>query len=263
LVGDEVFLRGIRQGVDSGDYVYQSGDLIWAQGQPQATIKIDEQSFVYTASYARDQGIWPKPEPTPAPGEQEPEEPETPGPQGGQGETTGGTHTPGGGFGAGPQEGFTTSSTADMTAEGPLKEALNELWDKARSRKVNKVGRLYLKLFDPNDGFRVLGLAGGIPKAAKSARISGAYETSDGATLELSFEGPSEDAAPVKDFLEPQLRAAKEKDVEVAVTLTFSDGLDLSGREPDKITERLGKFGGGAAYVTATAAAADTRGDAA
>jgi hypothetical protein len=120
-----------------------------------------------------------------------------------------------------------------------------------------------LKLFDPNDGFRVLGLAGGIPKASKSARISGGYETTEGATLEVTFEGRSDDAGPVKDFLEPQLRAAKEKDVEVAVTLAFNDGLDLSGQDPEKITERLGKFGGGAAYVTATAAAAPNEGGAA
>lgn len=49
LVGDDVFIRGIRQGVDAGVYVYQSGDLIWAQGLPAASVKIDEQSYVMTA----------------------------------------------------------------------------------------------------------------------------------------------------------------------------------------------------------------------
>jgi Protein of unknown function (DUF499) len=65
LAADEVFVCGLRLGVESGVYVYQSGDLIWAQGLPPAAIKIDEQSYVMTATYARDHQIWPKPEPKP------------------------------------------------------------------------------------------------------------------------------------------------------------------------------------------------------
>ena len=71
----------------------------------------------------------------------------------------------------------------------------------------------------------------------------------------MEFQGPARDADPVRDFLDPQLRAASTRDVEVMVTLTFTEGIALDGREPDRIGERLGKFGGGAAYVTATAAA--------
>jgi hypothetical protein len=67
LAADEVFVRGLRQGVESGVYVYQSGDLIWAQGLPPAAIKIDEQSYIMTAAYARDRQIWPKPQPKPTP----------------------------------------------------------------------------------------------------------------------------------------------------------------------------------------------------
>jgi hypothetical protein len=46
LVGDDVFIKGIRQGIDQGDYVYQSGDLLRGKGDPHAEIKVDEQSFV-------------------------------------------------------------------------------------------------------------------------------------------------------------------------------------------------------------------------
>ncbi|MFO7974620.1 MAG: hypothetical protein R6V12_08295, partial [Candidatus Hydrogenedentota bacterium] len=67
LVGDEVFLRGLRQGIEDGTYVYQSGDLIWAQGMPYAEMKIDENSMVYTSEFARENDIWPKPEPPPTP----------------------------------------------------------------------------------------------------------------------------------------------------------------------------------------------------
>lgn len=67
LVGDEVFLRGIIQGIEAGVFVYQSGDLLWGQGDAPAAPKIDENAYVYTISYATEQGIWPRsPEPSPS-----------------------------------------------------------------------------------------------------------------------------------------------------------------------------------------------------
>lgn len=245
LVGDDVFLRGLRQGIETGEYVYQSGDLIWAEGMPNAAIKIDEQSVVYTAACARDQGVWPRPEPSPAPppkpgdAGEEPPGPEIGGDEGDE------KRTPG----------FEEGDAAVVTEEGPLKEALTKLWEKARDRKFGKVGSLMLKPYDTADGFRVMALVSRIPKATKTATIAGGYETTENGELHIEFNGPIGDAQPVKDFLEPQLRAAKEKDLELTLTVRFSEGLDLSGDEPERLTERLGKFGGAAAYVSATAAA--------
>ncbi len=88
LIGDGVFVAGVRLGVDHGEYVYQSGELVWGQGDPPAAIKIDEQSFVYTMACARERGIWPRrPPPREAPGE----------PAGAPAEAAGGVaRTPGG-----------------------------------------------------------------------------------------------------------------------------------------------------------------------
>lgn len=252
LVGDEVFKRGIRQGIESGDYIYKRGDLTWAKGQPYAEVKIDENSVVYTASYAKEHGIWPEPPAPPdAPGGPAPGDgkPGASGTDGGSGTTPGGrTKQPGdGGKGTGgPPPG-------DVTAEGPLKEALTSLWEKARSRKMGRVGVLTIKLYDAADAFKVMALSAGIPQASKRVAIEGGYETTAEGELSLEFQGPIEDAQPVKDFLEPQLRAAKEKQLSVIITVTFNEGLDLAGGEPDKLTERLGKYGSGAAYVSASA----------
>jgi hypothetical protein len=244
LVGDEVFLRGLRQGIENGSYIYQSGDLIWAKGMPYAEIKIDENSMIYTSEYARENGIWPKPEPkTPPPYDQ------------GSGpivDVKGDTEK-------GPREVADTTRkpspppVGDVSAEGPLKEALSSLWEKARAGKMGKVKVLSLQLYDPSDGFKVMVLANGIPGATKQATITGGYETDADGELSLDFSGPIEDAQPIKDFLEPQLRAAREKDFKVAIAIEFNDGLDLSGPEPEKLNERLGKFGSGAAYVSASA----------
>lgn len=53
LIGDDIFLRGIRRGVEQGDYIYQRGDLLFGPGDPAAGIAIDEQALVFTMAYAR------------------------------------------------------------------------------------------------------------------------------------------------------------------------------------------------------------------
>ena len=52
LLGDEVFVRAIRKGVEEGVYVYQSGTLLFGPGDPTADIRIDENSVVFTMDFA-------------------------------------------------------------------------------------------------------------------------------------------------------------------------------------------------------------------
>jgi hypothetical protein len=238
LLGDDVFLKGIRQGIEHGEYVYQHGDLLWGKGDPWATIKIDEQSFVYTAEYAREREIWPRPVPAPAP---------SPGKA---------TSSWGSASSGSPDQGpgwSVQEQPPPLAAEGVLTEALTTLWERARAQHFQIITVLGLKLYEAADAFRLLGLIGAIPKANKTVRITGGYETADGGTLELTFEGPVTDAQPVKDFLDPQLRAAREKEVAVTFTVTFTEGLPLASDATEKLTERLRRFGTGAAYISATA----------
>jgi len=241
LVGDDVFVKAIRRGIELGEYVYQSGDLTCGKGDPWANIHIDEQSFVHTAEHAKVNGIWPQvAEPPPGPGP-------APGPSPGAvpGPTPGPAPTPG------PQP---APPEKTLTEEGVLKEALTKLWERARARKLAHIRAMDLKLFDPADAFRLLGLVGAIQQADKKVVMAGGYETTDGAIMELTFEGPPADAQPVKDFLDPQLRAAKDKDLSVTFSVAFAeDGLALAGDAPEKLAERLTKFGTGAAYVAITA----------
>ena len=248
LAADEVFVRGIRQGVETGVYVYQSGNLIWAQGLPPAAVKIDEQSYVMTASYARDHQIWPKPEPAPTPaagGAQ-------PGATGnGQLDLPAGEQRPG--IGARPVTPAVPTPAPDLAAEGVLKEALTRIWEQARQRGFARLAKLELRLFEFGDGFRLLAAVRSITGATKTTAFEGAYETTAGAHCEMSFMGPIDDALPVKDFLDPQLRAAKDKDLSVRFAIEFQDGLLLAGDAPEQLTERLSRLGAGAAYVSATA----------
>ncbi|WP_295430572.1 DUF499 domain-containing protein [uncultured Thiodictyon sp.] len=263
LVGDDCFVKGIRRGIELGEYVYQSGDLTCGMGDPWASIHIDEQSFVHTSAYAKEKGIWPKvAEPTPVPGFGTGTA--TGGATAGTSdETTGGTGMgtgkPDSTGGTGPTGG--TGKTVDpppqsntLTEEGVLKEALTKLWERARARKFTHIRAIELRLFDATDAFRLLGLVAAVQGATKQVALSGSYVTTDGGTLELEFNGPPTDAQPVKDFLDPQLRAAKEKVVEARFDIRFDDaGLALAGDAAEKLGERLTRFGTGAAYVSITA----------
>ena len=110
-------------------------------------------------------------------------------------------------------------------------------------------------MFDASDAFRLLGAVGAIAGATKVVTLTGGYETSAGSSLNLEFSGNPDDAKPLKEFLEPQLRAAKEKSLTASFELTFDAGLSLVGDATEKLTERLARFASGAAYVSATAEA--------
>ena len=240
LIGDDIFVRGVRRGVESGDYVYQRGELLFGPGDPAAMIQIDEQAVVLTMAYATNKGVWPREHTTgkPGDGDKGADEPRDP-PDGDATEPDDGPSTPPGSF----------------AAEGVLKEALLKLWEQARAGQVEAVGALTVCMFEAGDGFRLLGAVAAVPGAGKNVFIDGGYETREGGSFELEFQGPVSDAQPVKDFLEPQLRAAETGNLKMRFEFAFADGLSMKGDAAEKFTDRLSRFASGAAYVSATARA--------
>jgi len=246
MLGDEVFVRAIRKGVEDSVYVYRSGALLYGPGEPNADIRIDENSVVFTMDYARQHDIWPRPKveikkETDRSGEdgRTREEVDTRGDDGrGDGKIS---------------NGKTSSQT--FIAEAVLREALIQLWEQARKAKVDKVGVLKIKVFDAADAFRLLGAVSSIPSAAKTARMEGGYDTKEGATMTFEFTGPVADALPVKDFLDSQMRAAADKKLDTTFEIRFNDGLAMAGDAAEKLTERLTRFATGSAYVSASAEA--------
>ena len=139
-----------------------------------------------------------------------------------------------------------------FTAEGLLKEALLRLWELARAGKVESIGVLTIRMFETSDAFRLFRSVGAVSEADKRVTIRGGYETRDGGEFELDFRGPVSDAQPVREFLEPQLRAASDGSVEVGFELTFSKGLSMKGEAAEKLSARLARFARGAAHVSGT-----------
>ena len=243
LIGDDTFIRGIRNGVERGDYVYQHGDLLFGPGDPPASVQIDEQAVVLTMTYAENVGVWPRPAV-----EKEEE----------KAEEDSVTPTPGVTDGNGPYGGEPDAhvETPEFSAEGPLREALVRIWEQARDKNVAHIGDLTLRLFEAGDAFRLLSVAGRIAGADKTVALAGGYETPDGGNCELEFNGPLSDAQPVREFLEPQLRAAGATDLKASIAFAFhDDGLAMRGEAPEQLADQLCRFASGAAFVSATAKA--------
>ena len=246
LVGDDIFIRGVRRGIEQGEYVYRRGDLLFGPGDPSASIVIDEQSMVFTMACAKNTGIWPRKTDEPAnakPGHERPDRRSE--------MDEGGRHRdPGTEQVDGHPAGETPGS---FSAEGVLREALVRLWEQARAKDVETIGTLTIRMFEAGDAFRLLGAVGAVSGANKSVTITGGYETREGGSFELEFRGPVSDAQPVRDFLEPQLRDASSRSLEAGFELTFESGLSMQGDAAEKLSERLVRFASGAAHVSATA----------
>jgi hypothetical protein len=82
---------------------------------------------------------------------------------------------------------------------------------------------LTIRPFDPVDAFRLLSVVGSVSKAEKRVELQGGYVTTEGGEMEIEFRGSVQDAQPVKEFLEPQLRAAQEKDLSVTFEVKFTE----------------------------------------
>jgi hypothetical protein len=241
LVDDDTFLRLLRQGIEEGRWVYQRGELVCAKDLPPAKLEIDEQSFVLTAKYAEENGIWPRPKPP---------EPPT--------EADGGPEPPT----AGPISTTTEEPPTPppvpegaIEKEGVLREALLRVFEEARKRGWTAIGRLVLRPFDARDALTLAGLAAHVPDAQTSANGAIAYETGSGATCDIRFEGPLGDFRPVREFLQTALRQAKDTDTRLGLAFDFASGLPLEGTRVDDLVERLTRAGAGAAQVTAIAEA--------
>ena len=255
LVGDMPFTRGIQNGVERGEYVYRFRELLFGQGDPFTHITISDDAFVFTMTYAREHGIWPRPKPVApeSPLLKVPTGPATQFPGTGTAGTvqlplTPGTTPP-------SQPSSVTAESGSFTHEGVLREALRILWEKTRASGVKQIRLLTIRPFEQVDAFKMLALVGGIAGAKVKVDFEGEYGTEAGGEFRFTFQGPVEDALPVKDFLGPQYRAAVDRGLVATFNLSFANGLSLDGDAADKLTERLTQQSMGAAYVTASAEA--------
>lgn len=247
LLSDDAFRKAVRKGLEDGVYLYKRNDLVAGPGDPIPTVEIDEQSFVYTVDYAKLQGLWPRAETKPlgggglmdAGGEVLPPPPVPP--EVGDNRSTG--LPPG--FG---------ESDRTFLADGPLREALKDVFQKARSAKVEAVTVLQIRVFEHGDAFKLIPIASLVTGAAKHVTLEGMFQTLEESDMEFKFDGTMKDATSVKDFFSMQFNAAKEADLNATLRFTFDGGMQLDGDAPEQLIARLSQSSA-AAHVEARAEA--------
>ena len=63
LLTDSPLVLCIRQGINSGVFIYREGDQLWGKDDPEPAIRVTENAFVHTLDDARKKKLWPRPEP--------------------------------------------------------------------------------------------------------------------------------------------------------------------------------------------------------
>jgi hypothetical protein len=225
------------------------------------SINIDEETTIFTMDFAKTKGLWPRPAPTPraqpAAAGSGPSISSDPLPPigGAPGFSEGGSA---GQFGERPPgglDGATIRNAKVFTAEGVLKEALRKVVEQAKTAKLDKVDRVVIRLFEYGDAFKLIPIANSIAGTRRSVKLAGSFITMQDSEMQFEFGGTAQDASTMKDYLEPQFRAAKETDLQTSISFDFEAGLALDGDAPDKFIEKLTRFASAAAYVEATAEA--------
>jgi hypothetical protein len=143
---------------------------------------------------------------------------------------------------------------SEVTAEGPLAEALIDLWTKARRAKFPNVARLTVRLFDAAAAWKVHTAAATLGSEAEvHCTIDAAIEAEGIEKFEVSFAGRMEKASAVRSFLDPQIRASNASEITVTYALTFSQPLSLGNDAAEQFGRKLTQYGAGQGYVEAQA----------
>jgi hypothetical protein len=140
-----------------------------------------------------------------------------------------------------------------IAAQGPLVEALRELWEKARKARLARIRTIIVKLYDGLAIFKVHGAMAILTDAAVTCALEAELGFEGVEEFTVVYRGRVDKANAVKTFLDPQVRAADEARCTATYTIQFTDGLPLAGEAPEKLASALTRFGGGEAYVEAHA----------
>lgn len=258
-LGDDPLKKVIIKGIEDGVFVYRHEGLMAGQGDPIPSIRIEESAVVLTMDYAKAHGIWPRPAPTPASGAAPGVSPATSGaspaaapPETGDGQPQAPTGGPASLLPIGGPAIPGISEPKEFQKSGPLKDALEQLFNAVKAAKTDKLTKLTIEPVDYSDGFKLLSPSGSLTMAHASATIKAALEMPDG-ELEIDMKGSAKNAQNARSWLEGQVRAAADKSVDVKLEYAFDPALDVNGPGPQAIIDTLTKFGTAAAFVTARA----------
>ena len=135
-----------------------------------------------------------------------------------------------------------------------LKAALTRIFEQARNNGITSLKTMTIRPFDKGDALKLIPLVKSVPNAGKRIELEASFETPSQSEATVSFKGDLDDAAALKDYLEPQFRAASDSDASIAFMLRFDPPLAVQGAAADGLVQRLTRLVSPVAHVTATTA---------
>ena len=202
LIGDGVFKDGILMGIETGVFVYKSGDLLCGKGDPPCGISIDADSVVYTLKAAKRRGIWPR--------------------------KIGGKKTPTGENGE-PEKGPPVFDVMAVRVRGKPSQAVRNALDELRRNNVGRISKMQIE--SRGNVFPLLSVVGRMKGFDAELKIDGDYENVSGGSFNFEFVGTLKEAEPVQEFLKSQLQRTRVDNIRAALDIGFKDGIDVGWLE--------------------------------
>ena len=136
-----------------------------------------------------------------------------------------------------------------FSAEDALRAAMAQACEKAQQAGMHSIAKLLIRPFDVQDALRLLSVLNSVSNATKKVELAVEIEAKDGSNVQIAFRGSIAEALPLKDYLEPRIRAAQDNDVQCKYEITFDPVLPLAGDAVSKLIERVTRLAPGAAEV--------------
>jgi hypothetical protein len=146
----------------------------------------------------------------------------------------------------------------ELSAEGPLPQAITHLAEKARAANVGGFESLVIRMFEADATWKLHQALATLKGATVTCELDADLSMDGVERFQVGFAGSLTKANSVKAFLEPQIRAATHKDFRAAYTVVFDKPLSTKAADTDRLSSDLTRYGSGEAYVEATATAAET-----
>jgi hypothetical protein len=141
----------------------------------------------------------------------------------------------------------------ELTAQGPLAQALADLWEKARKAKVESLTTLRVRLFEAGATWKVHQAMATLQDADVTCEFDAEIEAEGMEEFAVRFKGRVDKANTVKGFLDSQIRNATEMDFKANYSLAFKAPLSLKDGAAEVFARKLTQYGGGEAFVEAVA----------
>ena len=242
LMDNSPLVACIQAGIAAEVFIYRKGELVWGKDDPAPSVEVSDDAFVHTLAHARHLGIWPHKKTEPVK-----------------------SKSIGIGSGGGDDDNPPDPNKDDprlplsaqpdtFSAEGPLRQALVEIFEHARTAKATSLSQMRIRLFEATATWNLHQALATYKEASIVCQLSTTIVAEGVTNFRVEFEGILAKASAIRSFLDPQLRSCTDHTFEGTYTLTFPKPYPTTSESGEALLKALTKYGGGEAFVEATAA---------